>query len=161
MKRLVHDAGEVLGPFHQIVMLGAGPGDADRVRLLEGVVADHMGRNLAGQADDRHRVHQRIGQAGDRVGGTGAGGHQDDADLAGRAGIAFGRVDGRLLVADQDVADLVLLEQRIVERKHRTAGITEDHLHALIDQRLDHHLRAGQALRIGGGGGLVVAAVMG
>ncbi len=151
MERLVHRAGEVLGVLHQVVVLGAGPGDADRVGLLEGVVADHVGRHLAGQADDRHGVHERVGEAGDGVGGAGSGGDQDAADLAGRAGIALGGMDGGLLVADEDVAQLVLLEDGVVDRQHSPAGIAEDHLYALLDQRLEHHLRAGHRLGVDGG----------
>ena len=55
---LVDGLGELGGVLHQPVVLGAGPGDADGVGLLEGVVADHEGRDLAGQDDDRDRVHQ-------------------------------------------------------------------------------------------------------
>jgi hypothetical protein len=43
----------------------------------------------------------------------------------------------RLLVADEDVLDAVLLEDRIVDRKHRAAGIAEHDLHTEIAQRLD------------------------
>ena len=64
----------------------------------------------------------------------GPAGHQHDADLAGGAGIALGGVHRRLLVAHQDVADGVLLEQRVVDRQYRAAGIAEDDLHALILQ---------------------------
>src|SRR3712207_7843623 len=42
---------------------------------------------------------------------------------------------------------LVLLEQRVVERQHRPAGIAEDHLDALVDQRLDDDLRSRHGLR--------------
>ena len=63
-------------------------------------------------------------------------------------------MDGGLLVADQDVANLVLLEQGIVERQDGPTRIAENYVHALVDQRLDHHLRARQGLRVGGCGGL-------
>ena len=89
--------------------------------------------------------------AGDGIGGAGAGGDQDAADLAGRAGIAFGGVHRRLLVADEDVADAVLLEDGIVERQHGAAGIAEDDLYALLDQRLEHHLRAVHRRSVDGG----------
>ena len=56
VERLVQHARQVLDALHQIIVLGAGPGDADRVALLEGVVADQMGRHLPGDDDDRDRV---------------------------------------------------------------------------------------------------------
>ncbi len=144
VKRLVQRARQVVDIFHQIIVLGARPRDADGVAFLERVVADQMGRHLPGDDDQRDRVAQRIGQAGDRVGRARARRHQHAADLAGRARIAFGGVHRALLVAHQDVADAVLrLEQRVVDRQHRAAGIAEDVLHALIGERLDHHFGAG------------------
>ena len=38
--------------------------------------------------------------------------------------------------------DLVLLDDLVVDRQHRAARIAEDVLDALVDQRLDDHLRA-------------------
>ena len=146
VERLVQHARQILDALHQIVVLGAGPGDADGVALLEGVVADQMRRHLPGDDDDRDRVAERVGQAGDRVGGAGARGDQHAAHLAGRARIAFGGVDRALLVADQDVLDHLLLEDRVIDRQHRAARIAEQVLHALIGESLDHHFGAGHFL---------------
>jgi len=52
-------------------------------------------------------------------------------------------VHGALLVPHQDVLDLRLLEQRVVDRQHGSAGIAEDVFDPLIGQRLDHHFRSG------------------
>ena len=106
-----------------------------------------MGRHLAGDADERDRIHQRVGQAGDRVGRAGAGGDEQHADLAGGARIALGRMGRAALLADQDVAHLVLPEQRVVDRQHGAAGIAENEFDALILQRLDDHFGAGHLLR--------------
>ena len=144
---LVQDARQILDPAHQIIVLGAIAGDAGRVAFLERVRADEMGRHLAGDADQRDRIHQRVGETGDRVGRARAGGHQKDADLAGRAREAFCGMRRALLVAHENVADLVLMEDRVVDRQHRAAGIAEDELDALIFQRLDHHFGAGHVLR--------------
>ena len=134
--------GEFVDVLHQPVVLGAGPRDADRVAFLEGVGADQRGRHLAGQADQRDRIHQRVLQRRHRIGGARARGHQHDAGLAGRARIAFRRMAGALLVAHQDVLDLVLLENLVVDRKDRAAGIAEDMLDAIVLQRLHHHFGA-------------------
>ena len=100
------------------------------------------GRNLAGQADERDRIHQRVLQRRDGIGGARTGGDQHDADLAGRAGIAFGRVAGALLVADEDVLDVVLLEDLVIDRQDRAARIAEDMLDAIVLQRLQNDFRA-------------------
>ncbi len=73
----------------------------------------------------------------------GPGGDEDDAGPAGGAGIALGRMGRGLLVADEDVADVVLLEDRVVDRQHRAAGIAEHRVDALVLQGLNDHLRAG------------------
>ena len=139
--------GQLVGVLGQPVMLGAGAGDADGVRLLKAIRADHEGRHLSGQYDKRDRIHQRVGQAGDRIGRAGAGGHQHDAGAAGRTGIALGHVDRALFVAHKDVANVVLLEDLVIDRQHGAAGIAEDHLDALILERLNHHLRTGHLPR--------------
>ena len=126
---------EIVDVLDEIVVLGTGAGNADRVGFLERIVADHVGRHLPGQADDRDAVHQRVGEAGDAVGGAGARGDQHRADLAGRARIALGRVDSALLVPHQNVAQLVLLEDGVVDGQDRAAGIAEHDLYAEVHQR--------------------------
>ena len=134
---LADHAAEIVDVLHQIVVFGAGPGDPHRVGFLKRVVADHVGRHLPGQADDGDAVHERIGKPGNAIGGTGAGGDQHRADPAGGARIAFGGMDGALLVPHQDVAQLVLLEDGVVNRQNRAAGIAEHDLYAEIDQGPD------------------------
>ena len=139
---LVQDARQVVHRFDQVIVLGAGPGDAGGIRFLEGVVADQVGRHLPGQADDRYGVHERVGQSGHRVGGAGSGGDQNRAHPAGGAGITLGGMDRALLVAHQDVSQGVLLEQGVVDRQNRAARIAENDLNPLIHQGLDHHFRS-------------------
>jgi hypothetical protein len=59
--------------------------------------------------------------------------HQHHAGLAGGARIALGGVARALLVPHQDVLDLALLENLVIDRKHRAAGIAKEVLHAVID----------------------------
>ena len=97
-------------------------------------------------------IHQRVGQARHRIGRAGARGHQHHARPAGRTGIAFGGMHRALFVANENVDKLVVLKQRVVDGKHRAAGITEDVPHALILERAHHHLGAGHfgcRLRLG------------
>jgi hypothetical protein len=51
-------------------------------------------------------------------------------------------------VPHQDVLDVALLEQLVIDRKHRAAGIAEDVLDAMIDERADDHRCAGHLVRI-------------
>jgi hypothetical protein len=57
-------------------------------------------------------------------------------------------VAGALLVPDQDVLDFALLENLVIDRKHRAAGIAEDMLDAMIDQRAHDHCSAGHLIGI-------------
>jgi hypothetical protein len=133
-ERLVQDARQVVDVLDQPVVLGAGPRDADCIAFLEGVRADQRGRHLAGDADQRDRIHQRVLQRRDRIGRAGTGGHQHDARLAGGAGIALRRMAGALFVAHQDVLDILLLEDLVIDRKHRAARIAENVLHPVVLQ---------------------------
>ena len=144
-------------------MLGAGPGDAGRVRFLEGVVADEVRRHLAGQADDGDAVHERVGEAGHRIGRAGPGGHEHDADLAGRAGVAFRGMNRAAFLADEVMAQPVLLEDLVIDRQHGAARIAEDRLDTLIDEGFDDHFGAvhgpdghGPIFRIPGGSATLV-----
>ena len=122
-------------------MLRAGPGDADRVAFLEGVVADEVRRDLPRDADDGDGVHEGVGKPGDRVGGAGAGGHEEDAALSRGPGITLGRVGRALLVADEDVADLILLKNLVINGQHGSTGVAEHMLDPLIGERAEHDLR--------------------
>ncbi len=145
VERLGQDARQILHPAHQVVVLGARPRDADRVALLEGIGADEVRRHLAGDADHRDGIQHRVGERGHDVGGARAGRHEHDAGTAGRAGVALGHMAGAGLVTHEDVAHVLLLEDLVVDRQDRSAGIPEDGIDAVVLQRLDHHLRAAHA----------------
>ena len=143
VERLVQRARQIGDGLDQIIVFGARPGDADGIALLERVVADQMRRHLPGDDHERDRVAESIGQAGDGIGRAGSRGDQHGADLPGRARVAFGGMHRALLVTHQDMLDLLLIEQCVVDRQHRAAGITKNVLDALIGERRDHHFRAG------------------
>src|SRR5690242_3662465 len=56
---------------------------------------------------------------------------------------------GALLVPHENVLESFGGEQRIVDRKYGTAGVTEDVLHALVLEGADHHLGTAQFDRTG------------
>jgi len=148
VERLVDHPRQVLDPLHQIVVLGARAGDADGVGLLEGVRADQVGGDLAGDDHQGDGVQQGVDDAGDGVGGPGAGGHQAHARLAGGAGVALGRMGRALFVAHQDVMQARLVEQGVVDRQDRAARIAEDGVYALIHQGAHDDLGARQGLNL-------------
>jgi hypothetical protein len=51
-------------------------------------------------------------------------------------------VHGAPLLAHQHVLDLLLLEELVIDRQNRAAGIAEDVLDALIGKRPNDHLGA-------------------
>jgi hypothetical protein len=53
MEGLADGGHQILHVLDQVVVLGAGPGDADDIDLLEGIVADQTGWHLAGKDDNR------------------------------------------------------------------------------------------------------------
>ena len=55
---------------------------------------------------------------------------------------------GALLVPHQNVLDVALLENLVIDRKHRAAGIAEQMLDAMIDERAHDHRGAGHLVRI-------------
>ena len=129
MEGLVDGLGQLVDVLHQVVVLGAGPGDADDVHFLEGVVADQGGGHLAGDDHDGDGVQVGRSDAGHRVGGPGAGGHQGHAHLAGGPGIAVRRMDRGLLVAHQDMLDLRRPGELVIDVQDHAPGVAEDVFH--------------------------------
>ena len=74
--------------------------------------------------------------------------HEHAADAPSATRVSFRGMHGRLFVPHQDVANGVLLEQRIVDRQHRAAGVAEQVLDTMIDQRPHDHGCAGHLVRI-------------
>src|SRR5262249_37041064 len=96
----VNDLGDVLRAVDHEIMLGRRAGDAECVGLLEGVAANQISGDLAGEGDDRNRIHHGVDETGHEVRGTGSRSGAADSDLAGGASVALGREGSVLLVAD-------------------------------------------------------------
>ncbi|MDT4858074.1 hypothetical protein FQZ97_925250 [compost metagenome] len=134
VERAAHGFGQVLDVAHEEVVLDAGTRDTDGVAFLEGVLADGRSRHLPADDDHGDGIHVGGGDAGDGIGHARSAGHEADADLLRRARIGIGGVHGGLLVTNQDMLEFVLLENRVVDVKHRAAGVAENVFHAFIGQ---------------------------
>ena len=102
--------------------------DAGRVDLLERVAADQLAANLAGDADERRRVHPRVGDRRHEVRRAGARGRDRNAWAARGARVTLGHVAGALLVAREDMTNGRAARDRVVGRKNRPARDAEGNL---------------------------------
>ena len=126
----------------QEIVFDAGSGNAHRIDFLEGIRANHRGRDLAGQDHHGNGIHVGSGNPGDGIGRTGARGDQDNPGFAGGAGIAVSGMGGTLLMANQDVAYILLLEQGVIYMEYGPAGVPEDVFDPFVLQKLDKDIRA-------------------
>ena len=136
-------ARDVFGARDDHVVLGDRHGDAGDVDFLEGVGAEQLAADLAGDADDGRRIEHGGGDAGDHVGCAGAAGGHGDADAAAGARVAVGHVRGALFVAHENVVELGFAEG-VVDGKNRAAGISENMLHAQLGERFAENFCAGE-----------------
>ena len=140
VERLGDDAWQVVGVADEVVVLGHRQRDAVDVDLLEGVLADEGGRHVPGDRDDRHGVQERGADPGHEIGRARAGRSHADTDPPGDARVAVGRVRTALFVTDQDVAELGVVAEDVVQRQDDTAGVAEEDVDALAEERLTEHV---------------------
>ena len=143
---LVDRPRQVGGALHEEVVLRAGAGDAERVRLLERVASDQLRRDLPGDRHDGDRVEQGVDQAGDEVRRPRPRGGAADADLPGRACVSLRHEAGVLLVADEVMLDLGVVEH-VVEGEGHAAGVSEEAIDAFPEEALHQDVRAGHQVR--------------
>ena len=72
LKGFTHGRSDVFRTRDEEVVLRDRQGDAGDVDFLEGVAAEHLGGDLAGDGDHGDAVQHGGGEAGDEVGGAGA-----------------------------------------------------------------------------------------
>jgi hypothetical protein len=137
VERLGDRPRDLRGILDQEVVLRDRERDAADVGFLEGVRADRGRRHLAGDRDDRHRVHVRVGDRGDQVGRPRSRGRHADPDPAGGLRVPLRGVAGALLVPDQHVPDGGGVEQRVVRRQDRAAGDAEHDVRTDRLERVD------------------------
>jgi len=118
-------------------------GNANRIDFLKRILADIEGRHLAGNHDQRYRIHVSRGNPGHGVCRTGTGRHQRYANLPGRPRQTVCRMDSSLLVPDQHVLDLILFEQLVIQVQNGTARIAEHIVDLFFLQAPDYNLCTG------------------
>ena len=125
-------------------MLYAGTRNADGVYFLERVFTYVTGWNLAADNHQWDRVHICSCNACHRIGYPGAGSHQCHPYFVGRTRVSIGCMNRRLFVAHQYMFDLILIEQGIIDKQHRPAGIAENVFDSFFLQTSDGNLCACQ-----------------
>src|SRR6266581_3064537 len=128
-KRFAKRPRDIFGAGNNHIVLRDGHGDAGDVGFLEGVRAEELAADLAGDANNRRGIKHGGGDARDHICCARAGSGHGDADAAARAGVPVGHVRGALLVADEDVVNGGSA-QRVVGRQNRPARVAEEVLHA-------------------------------
>jgi len=141
-ERLADGRREVFHPFHQKVVLHAGPRDSDAVHFLEGVVANQVRRHLPGEDHQRNGIQEGRRDAGDGIGCAGPGGYEHHTGFAGCPRVAIGSMGRTLLVPDQNVFDGVLFVELVVDVKNGPTRISEQELDTFIDERAHEDFRA-------------------
>jgi hypothetical protein len=147
-ERALGEAGEVLDPVHLPRPLDERAIDGRlvvvvvEVDLLMRVPAVHVGRNVTGDRDQRHRVERGRGHPGDRVHHARAHVHQQHARLSGGPGIAVGGVGRGLLVARDDEVD-VAAPDRVQQSDVGVPAGAEDPVDPVRPQLLDQRIGSG------------------
>ena len=138
---LADDPGQVVGLLHQEIVFHHRHRDAENIRLLERVLAEHPGYLLPANHHHRHAVHLRCHEAGHGVAGSRPRGHQHGGGPTGRAGVAIGHVHRTLLVPNQDELEILLDRlERIKDRQRGTTRVTENVFNAKTIQSPDEGL---------------------
>ena len=136
-KRLLNDAGQVFHIADEEIVFYTGPGNADGIHLLEGIVTDIGSGNLAAENDQGDGIHVCRCNTGNGIGDTRTGGDQHHAGTARSPGVAVRRVRGALLVANQDMFHLGLFVQFVVNMQYGAAGVAENVFYPFIFQGPD------------------------
>ena len=103
IKGLLDGHGNIPDILDQEIMFHTGPGNANIIGFLKGIVAYQMRRNLAGKDNQGNGIHVGGGDSGNRVSGPRTGGHDNDAWFAGRTRITVSGMGRTLLMARQDM----------------------------------------------------------
>ena len=151
MKSLTHDIHQLFLVVDQVIMLGAGSGDADYIHFLKSIVADQRGGYLTGENNDRDRVHVGRGYTGNSVGSPRAGSQQSDTHFPADSGVAVSGMDRRLFMTHQHVGEFRTLHQLVIKIDDRPSRVTENCVYIFLLEAFNYclgtaYLRHGHVL---------------
>ena len=135
VERGLHHGRDLLHVLDEPGVLDDRHRDARDVAFLKRVGPDHGRAHLAGDADERRRIHPRIGDGGDEVGGPRTGRRDRDPDASRGACVPLRHVACALLVPGEHVSDRGPARHCVVRRHDRSARDAEHHLDALGFER--------------------------
>jgi len=128
VKRLVNRAWQLSQGLDQEVMLGPGPRDPKGIGFLKRIAADQFAGDLAGDGDNRNRIHHGVDQTRHQIGGAGTRSGAAHTHLASRPRVALGREGGVLLVPDQDVLNGRVIDG-VIKRQCHAAWVPKDNFY--------------------------------
>ncbi len=133
---------QLLDVLHEPRVLDDRDRDPGDVALLERVRADEVRAHLAGDADERRRVHPGVGDRRDEVRRARARRGDRHSGPSRRACVPLGHVACALLVAGEHVAHGRAARERVVERKDRSARQAEGDVDPFRLQRAEDGIGA-------------------
>jgi hypothetical protein len=148
VESFVDDLRQIADVLDEVVVLGAGAGDAEGIGFLECVASDQLGVDLSCECDDRDRIHHGVNEAGDEVGGARSGGGTADADASGGTRVAGGGERGVLLMPYEDMTDRVIVDG-IIERESDSSRVAEEAIDAFANEAFQQHASAAHQTRHG------------
>src|SRR5213080_4200693 len=137
VKSFGDDCRNFFDTLDQAAPFGQRESHPENVCFLKRIRADQGTTHLAGDADQRNRIHFCVGNSSDEVRRSRPAGGKRNANFAADTRDAFSREDCSLLVAGKNVLDPAAFE-RVIQRHDRAARIAEHQVNALGTQALQN-----------------------
>ena len=136
----LQDRAQLIGRLDLHAPLGDGGGDGREIVAEHGIAQAEPRILLARGHDHRRVVLERAVDHADGIAEAGRHVKVHESRLAARLGIEVRGTCRHALVQMHDVLDLRIVEQRVEQRALGGAGIAEDAIDAVIEQRLEEYL---------------------
>ena len=137
MESLANHPGNVVHTGDQIMMFSHASADFDDRRFLKCIGADHRRSDLAGNGQHRNAVQLGVGQGSDEVGSARSAGGHANADFARASGVSLRGKTSALFMPGQNHPNLIAKPRQCLMQGYASpAGISENRIHTMIDQRL-------------------------